>query len=212
MAATAVRRRNPAASVRSRKSGSVAVAAETERAKSTRNGAARNGTPRSAGGQSTSTAEPFYSGEGYRIDESVGYLMKLAIASMVRRVDRSLCDEDLTAVQVLPLLAIANGKVGTAAEMARLIGTDPGAATRMLDRLEAKDLICRARCGDDRRVVRLTLTTAGKRIADQLPFVMAEVLNRHLNGFSRSEFEQLRQLLRRVIANGEAMDNEAPTP
>jgi DNA-binding MarR family transcriptional regulator len=156
--------------------------------------------------------EPFYKGEGYRIDQSIGYLMKLAIASMFRSVDRSLHDEDLTAVQVLPLLAIGNGKVGTAAEMARLVGTDPGAATRMLDRLEAKDLICRARCADDRRVVRLTLTSAGKRIADRLPFVMAEVLNRHLAGFSRSEFEQLRQLLRRLVANGEAMDNETVSP
>lgn len=150
--------------------------------------------------------QPFYRGEGYRINESVGYLMKLAVASLVRSVDRVLHDQDLTAVQVLPLMAISDGKVETAAELARLIGTDPGAATRLLDRLEAKELICRTRCPDDRRVVRLALTATGKRLADRLPFVMADVLNAHLAGFSRTEFEQLRGLLRRLIANGAAID------
>ena len=163
--------------------------------------------PRAIGAPATS--EGFYRGEGYRIDESIGYLMKQALASLVRSVDRLLDDQDLTAVQVLPLLAIGDGRVGTAAELARLIGTDPAAATRMLDRLEAKELVCRTRCPNDRRVVRLALTPAGKRLADRLPYVMSDVLNRHLTGFSRVEFEHLRALLRRLIANGEALEKSA---
>ena len=146
----------------------------------------------------------FYRGDDYRIEESIGYLMRLGVASVLRNADRELKKEGLTGVQVLPLLAIAQGKAVNASELSRLVGTDPGAATRMLDRLQAKGLVRRARSTHDRRVVRLEVTAAGQKIAARIPRALANVLNRHLRGFTRTEFEQLRTLLARVIANGNA--------
>ncbi len=151
----------------------------------------------------------FYRGEKYLVDDSVGYLIKLAHASIVRALDRQLVDFDLTAVQVLPLMGIADGRVRTAAELARLANCDPGGVTRMLDRLEAKELVTRTRSPEDRRIVQLALTPAGRRIAERIPYLLSEVLNEHLGGFTRAEFEQFRDLLRRFLASGAVAEEGA---
>ena len=75
--------------------------------------------------------------------------------------------------------------------------------TRMIDRLVRKGLLRRARDAKDRRVVRLELTEAGRRLARKLPPVAVKVLNQHLRGFSGAEFEQLKSLLRRMLANAD---------
>jgi DNA-binding MarR family transcriptional regulator len=73
--------------------------------------------------------------------------------------------------------------------------------TRMLDRLEAKGLLMRTRSATDRRVVELTLTAQGRELTTQIPHHLAAVYNSHLAGFSAEEFNQLKQMLRRIIAN-----------
>ena len=75
--------------------------------------------------------------------------------------------------------------------------------TRMLDRLEAKGLLRRQRSNNDRRVVNVALTTAGKTVAREIPPVISNVLNRQLQGFSQYEFEIIKDLLQRFLANGE---------
>jgi DNA-binding MarR family transcriptional regulator len=116
-------------------------------------------------------------------------------------------------MQWKPLLMLKFGQAETAAELARLNCSDTGAMTRMLDRLEAKGLIERTRSAQDRRVVHLKLTAEGHRVADRIPYGLSSVLNEHLAGFSPAEFEQLKSLLQRMIANGErvaATDASAP--
>ncbi|MET0335723.1 MAG: MarR family transcriptional regulator, partial [Rhizobacter sp.] len=83
--------------------------------------------------------------------------------------------------------------------------TDPGATTRMLDRLEAKGLCKRVRSTEDRRVVNLELTPDGDAAADMVPPALAEVMNSHLAGFSKTEWQALLGYLRRMLANAEAM-------
>jgi DNA-binding MarR family transcriptional regulator len=74
--------------------------------------------------------------------------------------------------------------------------------TRMLDRLEDKELVRRRRSDDDRRVVHLELTDKGARIGDEIqPLINAELL-RHLRGFSDKEISTLADFLRRMLENG----------
>jgi DNA-binding MarR family transcriptional regulator len=121
---------------------------------------------------------------------------------MTRRIDAEMQVHDLTAMQWKPLLMLRTGQADTAAGLARLNCSDNGAMTRMLDRLEAKGLLKRVRSAQDRRVVHLALTREGERISDLIPYGLSTVLNEHLAGFDRKEFEQLQSLLRRMIANG----------
>ena len=83
----------------------------------------------------------FYSADGYKQEESAGYLMKSVMASISHQVDRRLVGHDLTHAQWVPLFKLAHGECGTVAELARTLQSDPGAMTRALDRLEAKGLV-----------------------------------------------------------------------
>jgi DNA-binding MarR family transcriptional regulator len=148
-------------------------------------------------------ADPPYRGEDYQIEDSVTYLMRLALNAFKRRADQELRGLQMTGVQVLPLLIIARGLCDTAADYARLADSDPGATTRMIDRLQAKGLLRRVRGADDRRVQRLEVTPAGKLLAERIPYALAASLNALLRDFSAAELEQLKDMLRRIAARGE---------
>lgn len=147
----------------------------------------------------------FYVPGQYRADQSVGFLMKRVLSSILAEADARLADFDLTHAQWLPLFKLAAKHCDTVAALSRELELDPGAMTRSLDRLEAKGLVRRERSTEDRRVVNLVLTEEGRKVARKVPPVMAEVLNKHLQGFSEAEWKQLIALLARMVENGEAM-------
>lgn len=147
----------------------------------------------------------FYQPENYRPEESAAYLMRQILSLLVTKVDQELEPAGLTSAQWQPLLKLHMGHASTVAELARECRLDAGAMTRMLDRLEAKGLVTRQRSSTDRRVVNLVLTPAGSDAARQIPAVLCKVQNAYLEGFSEPEWQQLKDLLRRVLANGEAM-------
>jgi DNA-binding MarR family transcriptional regulator len=144
--------------------------------------------------------EKFYSGETYVCGESVASLIKYAVQAFHRTVDAKVVEYDLTSMQWAPLLLLASGRASTAAELARCNNVDTSTMTRMLDRLESKGLITRKRNSNDRRVFDLDLTDEGRRLAQKIPFLIAESLNQHLQGFTREEFEIMEKLLQRFIA------------
>ena len=147
----------------------------------------------------------FYSGDSASRgkENSLGYLVALAHRKLFRNLESRLQPFGLTASQWAPLLAVAHGQCDTVAGCARETGIDAGAMTRMLGRLEDKGLISRKRSDNDRRVVKITLTNTGQRTANAIPPVISDVLNDHLYGFSQNEFELLKCLLQRFLANGE---------
>ena len=142
-------------------------------------------------------------------EDNCGFMIKLVYQSLYRMFDQEMAPLDLTAMQWRPLAIVAHGRADTPAELARIIGVDTGAMTRTLDRLEAKGLLRRVRCQEDRRVVKLELTDAGQAQAREIPHRIAKVLNVHLRGFSADEAAQLRHLLARMLANG---SGTLPTP
>ena len=81
---------------------------------------------------------------------------------------------------------------------------DTGSMTRMLDRLEAKELIVRTRIPTIAAACRSSLTQDGKRLAARLIAAIVKVLNRHLEGFSADELKLFKGFLRRMLANREA--------
>jgi DNA-binding MarR family transcriptional regulator len=145
----------------------------------------------------------FYRGDDYPILETVGYMLKQLRNALDRIVDEEMTEHDLTGVQWGPLLMIQHGMGSTAADIARIGCVDTGAVTRMLDRLEAKGLLRRTPCPKDRRVMQLELTAEGQRLCREIPFGLARVSNGLLRGFTPQEFETLKALLRRMLANVE---------
>jgi DNA-binding MarR family transcriptional regulator len=155
----------------------------------------------------TRTARPpdapvFYTPDDYRPDESAAYLMKRILTLMAAEVDQALEPQGLTHAQWVPLLKLHMGDASTVAELARECQLDAGAMTRTLDRLEGKGLVARVRSSEDRRVVNLELTKEGRDSAKQIPKVLCKVQNAFLEGLSMAEWEQLKALLNRILANG----------
>jgi DNA-binding MarR family transcriptional regulator len=148
----------------------------------------------------------FYESAGYCADESVGWLMKRALMSIAQEADRRLSPKGITQAQWAALFMLARCRASTVAELARETQSDPGAMTRLLDRLEAKGFCRRQRSTEDRRVVRIELTPEGELAAQEVPVVLAQVLNEHLAGFSKTEWAQLKDMLKRMVANGEAAE------
>ena len=156
-------------------------------------------------------AADFYQGDAFRHEDSVGFLMRQIMSSILTLADRRLAEHDLTHAQWVPLFKLAHGECATMAELARTLQQDPAAMTRALDRLEAKGLVQRTRSSSDRRVQNLELTDAGRQVAAVVPAVLADILNLHLAGFSHAEWRTLIDLLRRMRANGDAMRQEGGT-
>lgn len=162
-------------------------------------------TPSSKSAQGAPASATFYQPSTYPGNDSVGYLMKQVLLSMVSQADKRLAAHGLTNAQWAPLMRLRVAGDSTVAEMARWLHMDAGATTRLIDRLEKKRLCQRTRSTDDRRVVRVGITAEGLAATAQAPAVLSDIMNAHLAGFTESEWTQLVTLLRRMNDNGEAL-------
>lgn len=132
---------------------------------------------------------------------NLAYLIKILYESMVSQIEASMREFELTAAQWYPLVVIDLGQADTPAEIARWIGTDTGAMTRMIDRLESKGFVKRTRSEQDGRVIKLKLTDKGNQVTKKLMPAIAVVLNHALTGLSQEEFEQFKHLTLRILMN-----------
>ncbi|MBV8248489.1 MAG: MarR family transcriptional regulator [Comamonas sp.] len=147
----------------------------------------------------------FYQDGVYTPDQSIGFLMRRVLSSILQVADGQLAEHGLTYVQWLPLYKLLICADTTNASLAKDLGMDPASVTRALDRIEAKGLLQRERSTTDRRVVHLVLTDEGRRVAKQVPKVLAKVLNCHLKGFNHEECTLMLSLLQRMLSNGDAL-------
>lgn len=147
---------------------------------------------------------------------TIGLLLGRASVVKDRILDGRLDALGVTSAQFKVLIIMAQYAIDTPAELCRYLSLDSGSMTRMLDRLEQKELIARRRCPDDRRQVRLGLTEQGLKLADQLPQIGSDAMNELLGVLSPAELATLEQILTKVLLNaGDALTalrvNE-PTP
>jgi DNA-binding MarR family transcriptional regulator len=130
----------------------------------------------------------------------IGGLLARVRVKLMDALDAELAPFDITSAQYVILVNLANG-VDSASGLCKGVSYDPGAMTRMIDRLERKGFVHRVRSPDDRRVVKLALTEEGKAVYPKLVARAAAVMNRKLHGFSKTEAHQLEGLLQRMLVN-----------
>ncbi|MGN6649435.1 MarR family winged helix-turn-helix transcriptional regulator [Trinickia sp.] len=138
----------------------------------------------------------------YQLDESVGYLIARAKSSLSNLVtQRTLGELGITSTQASMLFMIASGRCSLAAELARDYGIDASAVTRLIDRLEKRNLLSRVRSSEDRRAVHLAVTDEGRELAAKMPGIFGGVVDKALAGFTPEEVGFLKSMLRRILAN-----------
>jgi len=129
---------------------------------------------------------------------AIGGLVSRVKLKLFDALERELAPYDITGPQYIILVGLANG-IDSASGLCKGVSYDPGAMTRMIDRLERKGLVQRVRCPEDRRVVKLALTEEGKAVYPKLIASAAEVTNHSLEGFTKAEAQQLEALLQRIL-------------
>lgn len=145
--------------------------------------------------------QPIYAIETFRPSQGVGAHIGRARRTIVEAIDKELAPLDISHAQWIVVMLLGDGTASTAAELCKILIYDPGAMTRLLDRLEKKGVLRRLRTGADRRAVRLELTAEGSKLYPRILDALVQVYNRLLRGFTKNEVRQLEQLLTRMAAN-----------
>lgn len=109
---------------------------------------------------------------------------------------------DLTPVQFSALCAVQTHPGIDQASIAGLIAYDRATLGKVIDRLEAKELVSRKVSPHDRRARVVTLTTKGEELLRQVHPVVQAAQPEILSGLSPDEQDQFISLLQKTISAG----------
>ncbi len=139
---------------------------------------------------------------------SLGLLIRQVRDSLWARMEHELAQSghDLTFSQYVTIKKLADG-IASVTDLARAAELNPGAMTRLLDKLEARGLIVRVDDPSDRRALHIHLTEAGSAIWRDIDQCGMRVRERAFTGMSDSERDYLTRLLERVRDNLTSTDD-----
>lgn len=133
--------------------------------------------------------------------ESLGVLIGLVRSELVRAIEAELqaSGVDLRFTQFLILKRLAMLGPMSASELARAVELDGGAMTRQLDQLEGRGLLRRQPHEQDRRALRIELTTAGDVLWREMTPCNDRVLEAAQRALSLTERQHMHDYLERVL-------------
>lgn len=108
---------------------------------------------------------------------------------------------DLTYSQFVTIKRLATDSSDGVTDLARWAQVNPGAMTRLLDKLETRGLLRRIADPGDRRALHIVLTDAGQAIWSDIQHCGERVRARAMQGLDDGEREQLFRLLNQVLQN-----------
>jgi DNA-binding MarR family transcriptional regulator len=136
-----------------------------------------------------------------------------ALRRIIRAIDlhsRSLVQRfGLTGPQLLVLKALTDGAPRTVSEIAAAVNLSQATVTGILDRLERKQMIARARSATDRRKVLVSPTPEAERALAGAPPLLQEHFTAGFRRLPEWEQTQVLSSLQRIVALMEAGDVEA---
>ncbi|MEV6314679.1 MarR family transcriptional regulator [Streptomyces sp. NPDC051776] len=101
--------------------------------------------------------------EGY-----LGFWLRRLSDTVAARLEQELAKHGVTVSQWDVLITVHRRDATTAREVAEIMQIDPGAVSRLVDRLVAKGLMARELHPSSRRSLLLTLTEAGQALVPEL--------------------------------------------
>jgi len=148
-----------------------------------------------------------------RLSEALDAYVKLLRAgrAVLARVEPRLSAAGLTPTQFGVLEAILHKGSLSQRELGRKVLTSPGNMTDLVDKLEGRGLVRRARQPFDRRAVQVELTSAGRALIEPLFAQHAGDIVAAMEGLNPEELRQLSALLRRLglAAEGAALETRS---
>ena len=129
-----------------------------------------------------------------------GSLLQQLARDVTTQLDRRFASFGVTTQQASVLLYVCGGEANPG-QLTSAVGTDTAGMTKLLDRLEAKELVKRRPNPSDRRSVVIEPTERGLALAPDLSPVFGEVTKRLFDGFSDHEVANFTSYLRRMGEN-----------
>jgi len=131
----------------------------------------------------------------------------LRILRAIRRITRSIAlhsrqlaaYSNITAPQLVCLSTVIEKGPLTATAISREMHVSPSTVVGILDRLEDKGLIQRERGREDRRIVFITATEAGRHLAAETPSPLQKKLAQALKQLPESEQAAITAALEKVV-------------
>ena len=134
-----------------------------------------------------------------------GPLMGKLHRSLRRNYDRQLKEFGLTPCQFEVLITLWEEDNILSSELGKRVSRDGPTITGVIDRMERKMLVKRKRDSNDRRVVKVVLTSKSKGMKEQLSVTNKQILERITENLTSKEINQLETLLLKMINNVEEM-------
>ncbi len=140
-------------------------------------------------------------GQELRAPHSTGYRIKLLSQLLYRKFSDRLEPFGLTPFHWLVLCCLWQEDGLPTSGIGEKLQQVGGTLTGVLDRMEERGFVRRARDPADRRICRIWLTDSGKDLENVLPQIVADLHDETWAGVSAQEREQFSQLLNQAIAN-----------
>jgi len=142
-----------------------------------------------------------YDPKNFDPPSSLGALISRVRITLYERLDQALLPFDLSTPQYIVIVLLANDIASKSSDICRTLAHDPGAMTRVLDRLEVKKLVRRMPDPSDRRAFKLELTSEGRVLYPKVIAVAVGMINELLEGFTKTEVRQMESFLMRILEN-----------
>lgn len=135
------------------------------------------------------------------VHQSVGYWASLLSRSMEAEFGRHLAPHGLTRMSYAVLAAMVFDNRLTPSGIADVLGVDRAAVTRLLDKLEARDLIARNRDTGDRRSILLQVLPRGEALAIEMQEHSRAVNAQFTKALTRDETDRFVELAKTMLQN-----------
>lgn len=109
-------------------------------------------------------------------------------------------DMNLTGPQFFILYLLSTSDDMKSTELAEKLDVKPSAITVMIDRLLKNDFVSRHRDENDRRIVKLELTTGGREVFEMAKKVRRRIFSQYLSYLEEEDVEQLVTIYEKLAA------------
>ena len=115
--------------------------------------------------------------------------------------DAEVAPLEITTAQFAILKNVLRGSASSACDLCKAMDYDRGAMSRMIDRLETKQLIRRVPLAHTRRSVAIEVTAAGRAAFPKMEACLDRVVARLLKGVTKAQVREAETVLERMLAN-----------
>lgn len=102
------------------------------------------------------------------LEAHLGYWLRFVSNQVSHAFARKLADREVTVAEWVMLRELYDLDAAVPSRLAARLGLTRGAVSKLVDRLQAKDLLARTEDEDDRRYQSLALTAAGRALVPEL--------------------------------------------